>query len=171
MSLEDYPQQGSFAPRTLLRFLATTSPSATVSPFSPLPGASGYRAYPFPGDFSPRARRVSPVAVMSLPPCRRSHPAGVDAPFQPAFGAPMLPSPSGQGLGLWGNYFRGYPCVHFRCGLATCSPPFKMALSIGFQVFGFPPPGYPSYGASDFLPRRDWLPLNMTAFFWTRDQM
>jgi CubicO group peptidase (beta-lactamase class C family) len=38
-------QQGSFAARALPRFLATTDPAAPVSPFGPLPGVSGYRAY------------------------------------------------------------------------------------------------------------------------------
>jgi len=130
---EDHPQQGSFAPPAFAGFFATASPSATLSPFSPLPGVAGYRAYLAPG-ISPGTRRASPVAVAPLPPCRRCHPAGVDVSLQSECDAPMLPSRTGQALGLRGLTISGLLRVHFRCGLATHSPSFPMALSAGFEV-------------------------------------
>ncbi|MFC1876618.1 hypothetical protein ACFL2E_05015 [Thermodesulfobacteriota bacterium] len=49
------------------------------------------------------------------------------------FRSPMLPSPYGCGLGLWGYHFRGHPCVHFRYGPVTHSHPQWNALSMGFR--------------------------------------
>jgi hypothetical protein len=45
MLSEDYSQQGPFAPQTLLRFIAHTNPSATLSPFDSFPAVHGYRIY------------------------------------------------------------------------------------------------------------------------------
>ena len=69
-------QQGPFAPRTLLRFIATTGLAVAVSSSTRFPVRAGYRVYPASADFSVGTRTVSPVArfvlviVPSLPPRR-----------------------------------------------------------------------------------------------------
>src|SRR5208337_828471 len=68
-----YKQQGPFAPRTLLRFAATTDPTATLSPSIDFPVAPVIRSTLL-RRFRAGARRASPVArhvlatVLSLPP-------------------------------------------------------------------------------------------------------
>ena len=90
--------QGPFAPRTLLRFIATTGPAATLSssadfPVSPVIRPTLLRR------FRAGTRRASPVArhvlvtVLSLPPRRG------DGAVSVRFRHPMLPSPYGCGLG------------------------------------------------------------------------
>jgi hypothetical protein len=69
-------QQGPFALRTLLRFIATTNLAATVSPSVDFPVDAGYTTALASADFSVGTRTVSPVArlalviVPSLPPRR-----------------------------------------------------------------------------------------------------
>ena len=86
--------QGPFAPRTLLRFIATTDPSATLSssadfPVSPVIRPTLLRR------FRAGTRRASPVAwhvlvtVLSLPPRRG------EQPYRSDLRLPMRPSPSG----------------------------------------------------------------------------
>ena len=95
-------QQGPFAPPALPGFIATTDPSATLSPSAHFPGS------PVIGPtllrrFRAGARRASPVAwlvlvtVPSLPPRRSGSAASV------RFRLSMLPSPFGCGLGLRGH--------------------------------------------------------------------
>jgi hypothetical protein len=90
----------TFAPRTLLRFIATANLAATVSSSTRFPVRPGYRMYPASADFSVGMRTVSPVArlalviVPSLPP-RRS-----DAPPWSIYGFIILPSPPTKELGL-----------------------------------------------------------------------
>jgi hypothetical protein len=68
-------QQGSFAPRPLRRFAATTGPSATLSPSTVFLGSPVIRLPCF-RHFHDGTRRASPVAqhvlvtVLSLPPRR-----------------------------------------------------------------------------------------------------
>ena len=75
MLSEDCYQQGPFAPRTLLRFIAHTNPSATLSPFGSLPAVTVIEPTLLQ-EFLPGTRRASPVArhvlvtVLSLPPRR-----------------------------------------------------------------------------------------------------
>ena len=93
-------QQGPFALRTLLRFIATTNLAATVSPSVDFPVDAGYTTALASADFSVGTRTVSPVArfvlaiVPSLPP-RRS-----DASLRSVSDFIMLPSPPRKGLGL-----------------------------------------------------------------------
>src|SRR5208282_2888258 len=96
-----YKQQGSFAPRALPRFDATTNPSVTLSPSIDFPVEPVIRSTLL-RRFRAGARRASPVArhvlvtVLSLPPRRSVGAASI------RFRLPMLPSPSGWGLGLRG---------------------------------------------------------------------
>src|SRR3989338_7693373 len=66
--------QRHYSPSPLLR---ATPPSCCLQPLSRV---HSYRAYLLPR-VSPRASRASPVSIVSLLPCRRHYPAGVDYPL------------------------------------------------------------------------------------------
>ena len=90
-----HEQQGPFAPRALPRFVATTGPSATLSPSAHFPGCPGYTAYLAP----PISRRGEEgFSSCSTRPCHRA--AALTPPECPAAPAslrrPMLPSPSNR---------------------------------------------------------------------------
>src|ERR1700733_6942940 len=142
--------QGPFAPRTLLRFIATTDPAATFSssadfPVSPVIRPTLLRR------FRAGTRRASPVAqhvlvtVLSLSPRRGGDAASV------RFRHPMLPSPYGSRLGPRIFAFRGHIYVYCRYGPATRSLP-KGDVVDRLQDFDLSPPCYPNYGAPDFCP-------------------
>src|SRR5258705_4773155 len=85
--------QGPFAPQTLLRFIATTDPAATLV-FGRLPGFAGYTAYPAPTisrrdeeGFSSCLACPCHRAVASTPPRRAS--------VSVSLRLLMRPSPSG----------------------------------------------------------------------------
>src|SRR6516165_6041911 len=94
-------QWGPFAPGTLLPFVATAGPSATLSPSAPFPvvvviGRTWLRR------FRDGARRASPVArrvLVIVPPLIT--PPEWSPPLSVTLRRTMLPSPSGSGLGLW----------------------------------------------------------------------
>ena len=98
-------QQGPFAPRTLLRFIATTNLAATVSPSVDFPVDAGYTTALASADFSVGTRTVSPVAqhvlvtVLSLITPPECHAASV------SLRRAMLPSPDSRGLGLRDLFF------------------------------------------------------------------
>ena len=121
MSVEECPQQGHFAPRTLLRFPATTSPSATLSPSADFPGSPVLRPT-WLRCFRGGARRASPVArcalvtVPSLPPRRRV------PPRQPRCDGPCCLRPPVAGSASGSSHFRGHLCVHWRYGPGTRRP-------------------------------------------------
>src|SRR3954465_857941 len=101
MCRKSYEQQGPFAPRTLLRFVATTSPSVTLSSSADFPVLPVIRPTQLP-PFRVGTRRVSPVArrVLVLVPVA-NHPAGVTrrvdrlAPSHAAFALTVAGSASG----------------------------------------------------------------------------
>src|SRR6202040_4467151 len=142
--------QGPLAPRTLLRFIATTDPSATLSSSADFPGSPVIRPTLL-RRFRAGARRASPVAwhvlvtVLSLSPRRDQDAASV------RFRHPMLPSPFVCGLGSRVHLFSRPLRVHSHYGPVTRDLP-KGDLVDGLQSLGFPPPCHPSYGASDFCP-------------------
>src|SRR6516165_8738294 len=70
--------QGPFAPRTLLRFLATPDPAATLSSSADFRGRRLY-GLPCSGDFAPGRGGLLQLLSMSLSPCRRFHPAEVNS--------------------------------------------------------------------------------------------
>jgi hypothetical protein len=74
-------QQGRFAPRTLLRFVATTGPAATLSPFPPISRCSGYTASLCSADFAAGRGGLLQLLGASLSSCCRYHPAGMDRRF------------------------------------------------------------------------------------------
>jgi hypothetical protein len=80
-------EQGPFAPRTLLRFLATADPAATLSssadfPVSPVIRPTLLRR------FRAETRRASPVAQHVLVTVRRFHPAEVNSRIGQCSAAP-----------------------------------------------------------------------------------
>jgi hypothetical protein len=130
---ENRKQQGPFAPRTLLRFLATTGPSATLSSSIDFLGSPVIRL-PAP----PISRRDEEGFSSCLAhPCHR---AAANTPPECSVASVSCAGPcclrpfgAGSAPGVFG--FRGHLCVHFRCGPMTRSPSQKMALSIGFIRF------------------------------------
>src|SRR5258705_1211542 len=98
---------GPFAPQTLLRFIATTDPAATLSsstdfPVSPVIRPTLLRR------FRAGTRRASPVAwhvlvtVLSLPPRRGEH------PYRSVFGCSCGLRPPVEGSALGDTHFRGH---------------------------------------------------------------
>src|ERR1700694_1238614 len=85
-----YKQQGSFAPRTLLRFVATMNPSETFSSSTDFLGAPVIRL-PCSADFATGRGGFLQLLSASLPSCCRFHPARVNRRFSQAR-RPMLPS-------------------------------------------------------------------------------
>ncbi len=74
---KNYKQQGRFAPRALLRLIATSDPSDSLSPSVRFPGVPGYTAYlaPLISD-----RDEEGLSSCSARPCHHAvdnHPAGV----------------------------------------------------------------------------------------------
>lgn len=70
---------------------------------------------------------------MSLPPCCRYHPAGVNQPYRSGFGCPCCLRPTVAGSASGNSHFRGHLCVHLRYGPVTRSHPKRIALSMGFR--------------------------------------
>ena len=123
---------GSPCSRSLLRFIANTDPSATLSPFDSLPLFTVIESTLLQ-KFLPGTRRASPVArhalvtVLSLPP-RRSELA---VPI--SFRLIMLPSPYGWGLGLRGLSLSGPPVRSLSLRPGDSLTVQKTALSMGFR--------------------------------------
>lgn len=137
----------------LIRFIATTNPSATLSPSIHFPlftviGSTLLRR------FLTGTRRASPVAqyvlatVLSLPPRRSKSAVSI------RFRLSMLPSPYGCGLGLREFALSGPPLrsLALRPGDSLTSQ--EDCFVDGLQIFGFPPTCHPSYRASDCYPDR-----------------
>src|SRR6516225_8246937 len=99
--------QGPFAPRTLLRFIASTDPSATLSSSADFPGLPVIRPTLL-RRFLAGTRRVSPVAqhvlvtVLSLPPRRG------EQPYRSVFGWSFCLRPTVAGSTLGDLHFRGH---------------------------------------------------------------
>jgi hypothetical protein len=94
--------------------------------------------------------------VLPLSPRQSGSPLQSGATIHAAFALRLRTRPLGK-------HSRGHLCVHFRYGPMACHHP-KGDVVDRFQKFGFPPPCYPSYGASDFCPGGTHLPLNTPAF-------
>ena len=100
---------------------------------------------------------------MSLPTCRRYHPAEVVSGFSQSAASHAAFALTVAGSAFGASYFRGHLCVHLRYGpLTRCHP--CDGLVDRLQSLGFPPPCYPSYGASGFYPGRTCFLLNTPAF-------
>src|SRR5262245_954671 len=150
---KSYEQQGSFAPRALPRFRATTDPSATLSSSADFPVLPVIRPTQLP-PFPVGTRRASPVARWVLVVV----PSLTTPPERPALsiglGRVMLPSPS---------RLRARPPGLLTFGATSRSPSLRperlaptprVGSSRGFRTVGFPPACPPSYGAADSYPGR-----------------
>ena len=73
-------QHGPFTPSALPDFSATTGHSAILLPFGPFPVSTVIGPTSLQ-EFLPGAYRTSPVSIVSLLPCRRHYPAGVNYPL------------------------------------------------------------------------------------------
>jgi hypothetical protein len=152
MSSEDCLQQGALAPRALPRFLATAHPSATLSPSTHFPVLPVIGSTLLQG-FLPGTRRASPVARHALANVPSLSPRRSSSPLQPVCGVPCCLHPTVAGSASRASHFRGHLCVHLRYGPLTRSHPYDDLVD-RLQSLGFPPPCYPSYGASGFYPGR-----------------
>jgi hypothetical protein len=88
---EGYKQQGLFAPRTLLRFLATTDPAESLSPSTDFPVLPVIRL-PCSADFSTGRGGFLQFLGMTLSPCCPYRPRRSVSPHQ-SLRRSMLPSP------------------------------------------------------------------------------
>ncbi len=109
------------ASRALLRFTATTGPTATVSSSADFPGDAGYTTYPAP----PISRRDEDgFSSCTAHPCHRATPTTpperIDASVR--IRRPILPSSRTRRLGLRIFSCRGHLWVHLHCGPVTRSP-------------------------------------------------
>src|SRR5580704_1665759 len=101
-----YKQQGLFAPRTLLRFIATTDPAESLSPSTDFPGSPVIRL-PCSADFSTGRGGSLQLLCMTLSPCCPYQPRRSVSPRQ-SLRRSMLPSPKNGRLGLRVLSFRGH---------------------------------------------------------------
>src|SRR5262245_30283811 len=123
-------QQGPFAPRALPRFLATTSPAATVSPSTDFPGFPVIRLT-CSTDFLDGTRTVSPVARHALVTVL---PLTTPPEWQAASVSPrlvMLPSPHRRGLGLRSSFLSRPPLGSLTLRPGDSLTILMMALSVG----------------------------------------
>ena len=123
---------------------------------------------PCSGDFAPGRGGLLQLLGMSLPPCCRFHPAEVKEPHRSDFGSPCCLRPPVGGSAFGATHFRGHFCVH------CCYGPVTRRLPTGdvvdrLQSFGFPPPCYPNYGASDFSPA-GLSPAEHASLRWTHNR-
>jgi hypothetical protein len=121
--------------------------------FGPLPGFAGYRTYLAPAisrrgeeGFSSCSACPCHRAVASTPPKWNSRIDQISA-TNAAFTLTVV----GSALGAF--HFRGHIYVHFCYGPMTRAFSKEMPVD-RLQSLGFPPPCYPSYGASDSYPGR-----------------
>ena len=132
---KDCQEQGRFAPRHY--------PASSLLPAPPSPCRlrspsrfGGYRTYLAPVISQPGRRGLLQLLGVSLPSCRRYHPAEVDYPYQPVFGYPCCLRPTDAGSTFGVSHFRGHLCVHFRCSLTARHHPFGDVVD-GLQDIGF----------------------------------
>jgi len=119
--LESYQQQGPFAPRPLQPLPCYYWPVRHPLAFLPFPGVAGYRS-DLLQRFLAGTRRASPVCLMR--PCHRAVANTPPKWFAASVSLrrAILPAPSSERFGLWGDYFSRLLCVHDRYGSMTCSP-------------------------------------------------
>ncbi len=129
---------------------------------------TGYTTYLASADFSAGRGGFLQLLGVSLSPCCRSHPAGVDrrvsqtATTHAAFAFTVAGSASGA------LHFRGHLCVRLRYGLETRPHPEDEAVE-RLQKVGFPSPCSLSYRALAF-PLVGFPPTEHTSLRWTHNR-
>ena len=135
--------------------------------FHRLPGCPVIRL-PCSADFATGRGGFLQLLSVSLPSCCRSHPARVArrysqfATIHAAFTLQLRARPPEK-------HFRGHLCVHFRYGPMARHHPKDDAVN-RFQKFGFPPPCYPSYEASDSYLGGFLSPTEPASLRWTHNR-
>src|SRR5262245_25206610 len=136
--------------------------------FGRLPGVTGYTAY-----LAPPLSRRDEEGFSSCSTCPGHRAVAPTPPERPAASAELrrsvLPSPYGCGLGLRGFALSGPPLrsLALRPGDSPTFP--RLAVSMGFGPFGFPPACHPSYGASALTPA-GLTPAEHISLFWTHNR-
>ena len=157
-------QQGPFALRTLLRFIAITSLAATVSPSADFPVVAGYTA-----DLAPPISRWGEDGFSSCSacPCHRAipnHPAGVLRRVSQSASRHATFAPE-QGARPPDLIFSGPPLGSLTLWPGDSLTIQKMALSIGFIRF-VPPRMRSSYRALTFA-LEGLTPTEHASLCWT----
>jgi len=163
MSTKKYRQQGPFAPPALPGFIATTDPSATLTPPFHFPVLSVIGTVSLRG-FRPGAWRASPVALrvlVTVPPSY-TPPEWVErfnqlAPAHVAFAYTQKARP--PDLVHFGATLRS---LALRPGDSLTAP--ESGFVDELQVLGFPHTCHPSYGGLASTPAGFTFLLNTLAF-------
>src|SRR3954469_11255535 len=155
--------QGPFAPRTLLRFLATPDPAATLSSLADFPVSPVIRPTLL-RRFRAGTRRASPVAqhvlvtVPSLPPRRG------EKPYRSVFGCSYCLRPSEVGSALGATFFEATMRSLLIMPGDSCSPSGDLVDRL--RRFCFHLLRYPNYGALTFTPA-GLSPAEHASLTWT----
>src|SRR5215469_2989864 len=139
-------QQGLFAPRPLRRFLATTGPSATLSPFRRLPGSASYTASLLPSISRPGRVGLLQLLSASLSSCCRSNPARVSRRIGQCCDVPCCLRLMKEGSASGVNRFEASCAFTFVAARRLAHHP-EDGFVDRLSGLGFPPPYYPSYRA------------------------
>src|ERR1700720_1688552 len=102
-----YKWQGPFAPRSLLRFVANTDPSAPLSSSTDFPGSPVIRPTLL-RRFRAGTRRASPVAWHVLVTVLSLSPRQGEQPYRSVFGWSFCLRPTVAGSTLGDTHFRGH---------------------------------------------------------------
>ena len=151
--LEPLQTAGSLRSTGITRLPSYCGPIRHPLAFSPLPGFAGYRTYLPPAisrrgeeGFSSCSACPCHRAVASTPPKWTNRISQISASHA-AFALTVAGSAFGD------FHFRGHVYVHLDYRPMTCASPKETPVD-RLQKFSFPPPCYPSYGASDSCPGR-----------------
>ena len=152
------------APRTLLRFLATTDPAESLSPSADFPVLPVIRL-PCSADFSTGRGGFLQLLGMTWSPCCPYQPRRSVSPHQSfatlhaAFARKVRARPSGHD-------FRGHQKGSLALRPGDSLTIHKMASSIGSRIFSFLPSCYSSYWALT-LTQVGLTPTDHASLRWT----
>ena len=129
--------QGSFAPRTLVRFIATTCPSATLEPSAPFPECIGYRHLPCFRGFLRRGSEgfASFQRVLCQRAAATTPPGGEDDDRAAPSPAAFAPTPGTRLPGILGDEATMHslmlrPADSLRCPWQLSSMGFRASVSL-----------------------------------------
>jgi hypothetical protein len=125
------------------------------------------RLYDLPcsGDFAPGRGGLLQLLGMSLPPCRRFHPAEVVEPHQSDFGSPCCLHPTDVGSAFGFHHFRGHIAFTVVTARRLVISPREI-LSIGFRILVSRDPAIRTTGLLTFTPA-GLTPAEHASLRWT----
>lgn len=128
------------------------------------------RLYDLPcsGDFAPGRGGLLQLLGMSLPPCRRFHPAEVVEPHQSDFGSPCCLHPTDAGSAFGFHHFRGHIAFTVVTARRLVISPRK-TLSIGFRILVSRDPAIQTTGLLTFTPA-GLPPAEHASLRWTHNR-